>query len=101
MNNHMYMVKDSFLVLSMVGKAKAPEHKINTFLLEYDEVQSYYKEPWKILRVIPINVVIVIIFIQGIDIILTMYLNSFNFIYILPIMKKCNKTNKRIHYIYK
>ena len=44
MNNHMYLVKDAFLVLSMVGKAKEPEHKIKTSLLEYDEIKNYYKD---------------------------------------------------------
>jgi hypothetical protein len=44
MNNHMYLVKDKFLVLSMVGKAKEPEHKIKTSLLEYDEIKNYYKD---------------------------------------------------------
>jgi hypothetical protein len=44
MNNHMYLVKDKFLVLSMVGKDKEPEHKIKTSLLEYDELKNYYKD---------------------------------------------------------
>ncbi len=35
MNNHMYLVEDTFLVLSMVGKARAPEHNIKTSLLQY------------------------------------------------------------------
>jgi len=35
MDNHMYLVKDPELVKSMVEKAKAPEHKIKTSLLEY------------------------------------------------------------------
>jgi hypothetical protein len=34
MNNHMYLVKDPGLVKSMVEKA--PEHKIEILLLEYD-----------------------------------------------------------------
>jgi hypothetical protein len=42
MNNHMYLVKDKDLVKSMVEKAKAPKHKINTSLLELDEVKNYY-----------------------------------------------------------
>ena len=42
MNNHLYLVKDKFLVLSMVGKAK--EHKIETSLLEYDEIKNYYED---------------------------------------------------------
>ena len=28
----------------MVGKAKAPEHKINTSLLECEEVKNYYMD---------------------------------------------------------
>jgi hypothetical protein len=40
----MYLVKDKDLVKSMVEKAKAPEHKIKTSLLELDEVKNYYKD---------------------------------------------------------
>jgi hypothetical protein len=40
----MYLVKDPKLVKSMVEKAKAPEHKIKSSLLEYDEVKNYYKD---------------------------------------------------------
>jgi hypothetical protein len=43
MNNHVYLVKDTFLVISMVGKAKGPEHKIKTSLYENDELKDYYK----------------------------------------------------------
>jgi hypothetical protein len=39
----MYSVKETSLVLSMVGKAKAPEHKIKTSLLEYDEPKIVVK----------------------------------------------------------
>ncbi len=28
----------------MVGKAKKPEHKIKTSLLEYDEIKNYYTD---------------------------------------------------------
>jgi hypothetical protein len=44
MNNHMYLVKHKFLVLSMVGNAKEPEHKTKTSLLEYDEIKNCYKD---------------------------------------------------------
>ena len=44
MDNHMYLVKNKDLVKSMVEKAKAPEHKIKTSLLELDEVKNYYKD---------------------------------------------------------
>ena len=37
MNNHMYLIKDEKLVKSLVEKAKAPEHKINTSLLELED----------------------------------------------------------------
>jgi hypothetical protein len=40
----MYSVEDAFLVLSMVGKAKAPEHKFKTSSLEYDEHKNCYKD---------------------------------------------------------
>jgi hypothetical protein len=33
-----------FDFLSMVGKAKEPEHKIKTSLLEYDVFKNYYKD---------------------------------------------------------
>ncbi len=36
----MYLVKDKALVKSMVEKAMAPEHKIKTSLLEFDEVKN-------------------------------------------------------------
>jgi hypothetical protein len=39
MDNHMYLVKDKDLVKSMVEKAKAPEHKIKTSILEFDELE--------------------------------------------------------------
>jgi hypothetical protein len=42
MNNHMYLVKDQDLVKSMVRKAKAPENKTNTSLLECDEVKNCF-----------------------------------------------------------
>jgi hypothetical protein len=42
MNNHMYLVKDKFLVSSMVGQAK--EDKIETSLLDYDKIKNYYKD---------------------------------------------------------
>ncbi len=44
MNNHMYLVQDPEIVKSMVEKAKAPEHKIKTPLLEHDEVKTYYQD---------------------------------------------------------
>jgi hypothetical protein len=28
----------------MVGKAKGPEHKIKTSLLEYDEIKNYHND---------------------------------------------------------
>jgi hypothetical protein len=39
MNNHMYLIKNQDLVKSMVAKAK---DKINTSLLECDEVKNYF-----------------------------------------------------------
>ncbi len=44
MDNNMYLVKDKALVRSMVENAKAPEHKIKTSLLEFDELRNYYKD---------------------------------------------------------
>ncbi len=44
MDNHMYLVKDKDLVKSLVANVKAPEHKIKTSLLEFDEVKNYYKD---------------------------------------------------------
>ena len=40
----MYLVKDAFLVKSMVGKAKTPEHKIKTPLLIIDELKNNFKD---------------------------------------------------------
>ena len=44
MNNHMYLVKDAELVRSMRERAKAPEHKIKTSLLEFNELKNYYMD---------------------------------------------------------
>jgi hypothetical protein len=43
MDNHMYLVKIKDLVESMAEKAKAPEHKIKTSMIEYDEVKIIIK----------------------------------------------------------
>jgi hypothetical protein len=40
----MYLVKDAELVRSMRERAKAPEHKIKTSLLEFDELKNYYMD---------------------------------------------------------
>jgi hypothetical protein len=55
MDNHMYLVKDKDLVKSMVEKAKAPEHKIKTSLLEFDEVKNYYKDDEDKYKTIHVN----------------------------------------------
>jgi hypothetical protein len=84
----MYLVKDTFLVLSMVGKAKAPEHKIKTSLLEYDELKNYYKDEddkyktiylnksMESVKLILLSVLTVFICILETFIILMMYLNN-------------------------
>ncbi len=41
MNNHMYLIKDKELIKSMVEKSKSPEHKINTSLLEPEEIVNH------------------------------------------------------------
>ena len=46
MNNHMYLIKDKDLVKSMVEKAKAPEHKINTIVVSqccYTALKVYFR----------------------------------------------------------
>ena len=40
----MYLVKDKDLIKSMVEKAKAPEHKIKTSMLEVDEVINHFND---------------------------------------------------------
>ena len=44
MNNHMYLIKDEKLVKSLVEKAKAPEHKINTSLLELEDIVHHFND---------------------------------------------------------
>ncbi len=44
MNNHMYLIKDNDLIKSMVEKAKAPEHKIHSSMLETDEVVNHFND---------------------------------------------------------
>ena len=73
----------------MVEKAKAPEHKIKTSLLEYDEVKNYYKDDdnnnykpiylnvnMEDIKTNIKNIVIVYVCIQETFIILTMYLKN-------------------------
>ncbi len=72
----------------MVGKAKAPEHKIKTSLLEYDELKNYYKDEddkyktiylnksMESVKLILLSVLTVFICILETFIILMMYLNN-------------------------
>ena len=60
MNNHMYLVKDKNLIKSMVEKAKAPEHKIHSSMLELDDIVNPFHDKriyvmsslWKVSRLI-------------------------------------------------
>ena len=106
MNNHMYLVKDQELVKSMVEKAKAPEHKIKTSLLEYDEVKNYYKDDNDNYKPIYLNVNMEDIksnikkycnsvcmysrSIHNINDVFEQFILTFN---TSPEIKKCNKTN--------
>jgi hypothetical protein len=40
----MYLIKDIKLVKSLVEKAKAPEHKINTSLLELEDTVNHFND---------------------------------------------------------
>ena len=85
MNNHMYLIKNQDLVKSMVAKAK---DKINTSLLECDEVKNYFIDEDGKYKTIYLNedmenikaniksVLTVFICILEIFIILTIFLNS-------------------------
>jgi len=106
MDNHMYLVKDKDLVKSMVEKAKAPEHKIKTSLLELDEVKNYYKDDEDKYKSIHLNQSIEDIksdikkysncvcmysrTTHNINDIFEEFITVFN---TFPIIKKCNKTN--------
>jgi hypothetical protein len=106
MNNHMYLVKDPKLVKSMIEKAKAPEHKIKTSLLEYDEVKNYYKDENDNYKPIYLNVSMEDIkndvkkyfnsvcmysrTIHNINDVFEQFISIFNS---FPEIKKCNKTN--------
>jgi len=106
MDNHMYLVKDKDLVKSMVEKAKAPEHKIKTSLLELDEVKNYYKDDEDKYKTIHLNQSIEDIksdlkkysncvcmysrTTHNINDIFEEFITVFN---TFPIIKKCNKTN--------
>ena len=106
MNNHMYLVKDPELVKSMVEKAKAPEHKIKTSLLEYDELKNYYKDDNDNYKPIYLNITMenvknnmkkycnsVCMYsrsIHNINDVFEEFISTFN---TFPEIKKCNKTN--------
>ncbi len=106
MNNHMYLVKDPELVKSMVEKAKSPEHKIKSSLLEYDEVKNCYKDENDNYKPIYLNVSMKDIktnmkkyfnsvcmysrTIHNINDISVQFISTFN---TFPEIKKCNKTN--------
>jgi len=106
MNNHMYLVKNKDLVKSMVEKAKAPEHKINTSLLELDEVKNYYKNADDTYKTINLNETVETIksniikysncvmmysrTTHNINDVFEEFIKIFN---TFPVIKKCNKTN--------
>ncbi len=106
MNNHMYLVKDKDLIKSMVEKAKAPEHKINTSLLELDEVKNYYTNADGTYKTIYLNETVETIksnmikysncvmmysrTTHNINDVFEEFIKVFN---TFPVIKKCNKTN--------
>ena len=106
MNNHMYLVKDKKLVKSMVEKAKDPEHKFNTSLLENDEVKNYYKDDEDKYKIIYVNETMdniknnigkrpncIYMYsrnVHNINDVFEQFIITFN---TFPLIKKCNKTN--------
>jgi len=106
MDNHMYLVKNTKLVKSMVEKAKAPEHKIKTSMLEFDEVKNCYKDEDDQYKTIHLNPSIENIkndlkkysncvcmysrTTHNINDVFEEFITIFN---TFPLIKKCNKTN--------
>ena len=100
----MYLVKDKTLVKSMVEKAKAPEHKFNTSLLELDEVINHFVDKEIFLNETMENVKANIkersncIYmysrnIHNINDVFESFITVFN---TFPIIKKCKKTQNMV-----
>ena len=107
MDNHMYLVKNKDLVKSMVEKAKAPEHKIHSSMLETDEVVNHFNdkniyinksmESVKAKLAKRDNCIYMYSRDQhNINDIFEQFIATFNTV---PLIKKCNKTNiMEFHY---
>ncbi len=102
----MFLVKDNFLVLSMVGKAKEPEHKIKTSLLEYDEIKNCYKDEDDKYKTIYLNETMenvkanlpkcfncVYMYSRNIHNINDVFEQFVSILNTFPIITKCNKSN--------
>ena len=101
MNNHMYLIKDNDLVKSMVEKAKAPEHKIHSSMLETDEVVNHFNDKNiyinKSMESVKANLAkrndCIYMYSRdqhNINDIFEQFITTFNTV---PLIKKCNKTN--------
>ena len=101
MNNHMYLVKNTKLIKSMVEKAKSIDHNIKTSLFENDEVVNHYNDKQiytnKSIKNIKSNhnnkANIIYMYsrdIKNINDIFDDFIVGFN---LVPIVIRCNKTN--------
>jgi 5-methylcytosine-specific restriction endonuclease McrA len=108
MNNHMYLVKDKDQVKSMVEKAKEPEHKHITSLLEHDKVVNHDYNDKEIyinetmenvkanLKTRSNCIYMYSRYTHNINDIFEDFITMFN---VFPIIKKCKKTNiMEFHY---
>ena len=107
MNNHMYLIKDEKLVKSLVEKAKAPEHKINTSLLELEDIVNHFNDKKiylnKSMESVKANldkrsncIYMYSRNIHNINDVFEQFIITFN---TFPSIKKCNKTNiMEFHY---
>jgi len=103
----MYLIKDNDLVKSMVEKAKAPEHKIHSSMLETDEVVNHFNDKHiyinKSMESVKANLAkrndCIYMYSRdqhNINDIFEQFITTFNTV---PLIKKCNKTNiMEFHY---
>ncbi len=101
MNNHMYLVKDKDLIKSMVAKAKAPEHKIHSSMLELDDIVNPFNDKRiyvnKSMESVKANLAkrnnCIYMYSRdqhNINDIFEQFITTFN---TFPLVRKCNKTN--------
>jgi 5-methylcytosine-specific restriction protein A len=103
----MYLIKDKKLVKSLVEKAKAPEHKINTSLLELEDIVNHFNDKKiylnKSMESVKANldkrsncIYMYSRNIHNINDVFEQFIITFN---TFPSIKKCNKTNiMEFHY---